>query len=142
LFWSDTLEPWPPAGDRETPGERLPLVPGAVTGPALVARTPSEALAWLEETAAGRDATSQAPRPILLAPAVDPGWLPVFVRVAGVATELGGRLSHAATLLRELRVPSVLNLSGVTTIARNGEQVRLVVPPGEVTRLDGEGGAR
>ena len=74
-------------------------------------------------------------RPILLAPAVDPGWLPVFIRVAGVATELGGRLSHAATLLRELRIPSVLNLPGVTRAAHSGEVIELRVPPGDVRRL-------
>jgi pimeloyl-ACP methyl ester carboxylesterase/phosphohistidine swiveling domain-containing protein len=124
LFWSDTLAPLDHPG-----GGQLPLVPGVVTGPALVARTPSEALALLERLPAGDGA------PVLLAPAVDPGWLPVFVRVAGVATELGGRLSHAAILLRELGIPSVLNLAGVTATARTGERVRLVVPPGRVERV-------
>jgi pyruvate,water dikinase len=71
----------------------------------------------------------------LLAPAVDPGWLPVFVQVAGVAAELGGRLSHAATLLRELRIPSVLNLAGVTRAAVTGDTIELRVPPGEVRRI-------
>jgi pimeloyl-ACP methyl ester carboxylesterase/phosphohistidine swiveling domain-containing protein len=121
LFWSDTLEPLDHPG-----GGQLPLVPGVVMGPALVARTPSEALALLERLPSGIGA------PVLLAPAVDPGWLPVFVRVAGVAAELGGRLSHAAILLRELGIPSVLNLDGVTATARTGEPVRLVVPPGRV----------
>ena len=69
---------------------------------------------------------------VLLAPAVDPGWLPVFVRVGGVAAELGGRLSHAATLLRELAIPSVLNLAGATGSAHTGEHVCLRVPPGSV----------
>lgn len=121
LFWSDTLEPLDHPG-----GGQLPLVSGVVMGLALVARTPSEALALLECLPAGTGA------PVLLAPAVDPGWLPVFVRVAGVAAELGGRLSHAAILLRELGIPSVLNLAGVTATARTGEPVRLVVPPGRV----------
>jgi pyruvate,water dikinase len=121
LFWSDTLAP---LGVRSS--GRLPLVPGIVTGPALVARTPSEALALL----AGLP--PEAGPPVLLAPAVDPGWLPVFVRVGGVAAELGGRLSHAATLLRELGIPSVLNLPGVMQCAETGRRVRLRVPPGVV----------
>jgi pimeloyl-ACP methyl ester carboxylesterase/phosphohistidine swiveling domain-containing protein len=121
LFWSDTLEAL-----GSTPLGRLPLVPGTVTGPALVARTPSEARALLDALPTAGE------RPVLLAPAVDPGWLPVFVRVGGVATELGGRLSHAATLLRELAIPSVLNLPGVMEAARTGERVRLRVPPGSV----------
>jgi rifampicin phosphotransferase len=124
LFWSDTLEPLDHPG-----GGQLPLVPGVVTGPALVVRTPSEALALLEQFPAAAGIL------VLLAPAVDPGWLPVFLRVAGVAAELGGRLSHAATLLRELGIPSVLNLSGVTATARTGELVRLSVPPGRVERV-------
>jgi pyruvate,water dikinase len=121
IFWSDTLAPLGAA-----PSDRLPLVAGAVTGPALVARTPSEALALLAELPASDG------RPVLIAPAVDPGWLPVFVRVGGVATELGGRLSHAATLLRELGIPSVLNLAGAMQCARTGERVCLRVPPGTV----------
>ena len=138
LFWSDTL--LPPAGPAvsamgQRGPRRLPLVAGRVVGPALVARTPSEALslldAWSGETSS---ADKERARPILLAPAVDPGWLPVFLRVGGVATELGGRLSHAATLLRELGIPSVLNLPGVTLAARHGETVELRVPPGEVRR--------
>jgi phosphohistidine swiveling domain-containing protein len=83
-----------------------------------------------------------AGRPILLAPAVDPGWLPVFVQVAGVAAELGGRLSHAATLLRELGIPSVLNAAGATQVAQTGETVELRVPPGEVRRLCGPDAAQ
>src|SRR5436305_1821745 len=120
------MSPIPPAPaplDAAVPA-RLPLVPGAVTGPALVAQTPGEALALLARLSAGSE------RPVLIAPAVDPGWLPVFVRVAGVAAELGGRLSHAATLLRELAIPSVLNLAGATQVARTGERVSLRIPPG------------
>lgn len=121
LFWSDTLTPLGTAPPRV-----LPLVPGTVTGPALVARTPTEALALLA-TLSTHDGA-----PVLIAPAVDPGWLPVFVRVGGVAAELGGRLSHAATLLRELAIPSVLNLPGAMECARTGQRVCLRVPPGSV----------
>jgi phosphohistidine swiveling domain-containing protein len=121
LFWSDTLTPF-----GAVPLGRLPLVPGTVSGPALVARTPAEALALLAALPVAGE------RPILIAPAVDPGWLPVFVRAGGVATELGGRLSHAATLLRELAIPSVLNLAGATASARTGDRVRLRVPPGVI----------
>jgi pimeloyl-ACP methyl ester carboxylesterase/phosphohistidine swiveling domain-containing protein len=141
LFWSDTLEPYAASlsgSGGQAHQQRLPLVAGRVTGPAIVARTPSEALAVLAELAVDRSATGIAVgRPILLAPAVDPGWLPVFIQVAGVAAELGGRLSHAATLLRELGIPSVLNLAGVMSLVRNGETVELQVPPGDVRPLRG-----
>jgi len=118
LFWSDNLE-----AVGSTALEAVVLVAGVVTGQALVARTPQQALnqlKWLKTT------------PILVAPAVDPGWLPVFLKVGGVITELGGRLSHAAILLQELRIPAAFNVSGVSRQVRTGDEIRLEVPPGRL----------
>ena len=44
---------------------------------------------------------------------------------AGVVTELGGALSHAAIVAREFGVPSVVNVAGVTRLLRTGDVVRV-----------------
>lgn len=49
---------------------------------------------------------------VLVAPATDPSWSPLFVRAGAIVLERGGPLSHAAILARELGVPAVLNVPG------------------------------
>lgn len=44
-------------------------------------------------------------------------------RVAGFATEAGGRTSHAAIMARSLAIPAVLGLRDVTEVIDQGEQV-------------------
>lgn len=125
LFWSDSLQ----ALDA-VPTEVVIVRGGVVEGFALVARTPLEALRLLRRV-------PQAP--ILVAPAVGPGWEPVFQKVVGVVTELGGRLSHAALHLGEdaaYQMPVLFNLRGATTRVKTGEPVRMEAPPGRL--LSGE----
>ena len=38
---------------------------------------------------------------ILVAPATDPSWTPLFTLASGVIVEVGGVLSHASTIARE-----------------------------------------
>lgn len=66
---------------------------------------------------------------ILVCPFTDPGWTPVLDRVAGVVTETGGLLSHAAVICREYGIPAVLNISQATDRIRDGE--RIVVDGGQ-----------
>lgn len=66
---------------------------------------------------------------ILICPFTDPGWTPVLDRVAGVVTETGGLLSHAAVICREYGIPAVLNVPGATERIRDGTTV--VVHGGE-----------
>jgi phosphohistidine swiveling domain-containing protein len=47
---------------------------------------------------------------ILVCPFTDPGWTPVLGRVAGIVTETGGLLSHAAVICREYGIPAVLGV--------------------------------
>jgi len=54
-----------------------------------------------------------------------------------VVTDLGGPLSHAAIVMRELGVPAVVNVVDATRILRDGERVRVDGERGEVVRLDG-----
>ena len=95
---------------------------GVVEGPARVLLRPS-AMGELQ------------PGEILVVRTTDVGWTPLFCIAAGVVTELGGPLSHAAVVARELGVPSVVNVDGVTRTVRTGERLRIDGDAGTVERL-------
>lgn len=65
------------------------------------------------------------PGAILVCPYTDPGWTPVLDRVAGVVTETGGLLSHAAVICREYGIPAVLGVPDA--VARVGDGARVVI---------------
>jgi pyruvate,water dikinase len=75
------------------------------------------------------------PGEILVVHTTDVGWTPMFLIAAGVVTELGGPLSHAAVVAREFGVPSVVNVAGVTRAIRTGDQVRVDGDRGVVERV-------
>lgn len=62
---------------------------------------------------------------ILVCPFTDPGWTPVLDRVAGVVTETGGLLSHAAVICREYGIPAVLGVPDATRRIPDGAPVVL-----------------
>jgi pyruvate,water dikinase len=62
---------------------------------------------------------------ILICPFVEPGWTPVVGRVAGLVTEIGGRLSHAAVICRELGIPAVLGVPQAMRRIRAGQRVTI-----------------
>ena len=65
------------------------------------------------------------PGEILVVAAADTGWSPLFLAAAGVVTELGGPLSHAAIILREYAVPAVVNVANATRALQDGEWIRV-----------------
>lgn len=75
------------------------------------------------------------PGEVLVVHTTDVGWTPLFCIAAGVVTELGGGLSHAAVVARELGVPSVVNVDGVTRVLRTGDRVRVDGDRGVVERI-------
>jgi phosphohistidine swiveling domain-containing protein len=75
------------------------------------------------------------PGEVLVVHTTDVGWTPLFCIAVGVVTELGGGLSHAAVVARELGVPSVVNVDGVTRVLRTGDRVRVDGDRGVVERL-------
>ena len=62
---------------------------------------------------------------ILVAPATDPSWTPLFTLASGVIVEVGGVLSHASTIAREYGLPALANVKHATKRLRTGERVRL-----------------
>ena len=75
---------------------------------------------------------------ILVAPATDPSWTPLFTLASGVIVEVGGVLSHASTIAREYGLPAVANVKHATRRLRTGERVRLDAVNGVVHRLQAD----
>ena len=73
---------------------------------------------------------------ILVAPHTDPGWTPLFLRAAGVVTEVGGALSHGAVVAREFGLPAVVNVLGATTLLKTGDMIEVDGNRGEVRKVD------
>ena len=65
------------------------------------------------------------PYDILVASHTDPGWTPLIALAKGVIVEHGGMLSHAAIVTRELGIPSIIGVSGATTILKTGMKARI-----------------
>ena len=72
---------------------------------------------------------------VLVVDALEPSWAVVYSRFTAVVSELGGELSHAAILLREAGVSSVINAPGVFHGLVEGEPLRVDPSRGEVVRL-------
>jgi phosphohistidine swiveling domain-containing protein len=73
---------------------------------------------------------------ILVARAVDAGWIPTFALVGGVVIETGGDLSHGSIVLRELGLPAVTNVRGASHALRTGDHLLLSADDGLVVRLE------
>ncbi|RMG18912.1 MAG: hypothetical protein D6731_00890 [Planctomycetota bacterium] len=96
---------------------------GRAEGTARVARSVEEALS-VERGA------------ILVCPFTDPGWTPVLDRVAGVVTETGGLLSHAAVICREYGIPAVLAVKDATQRIPDGSRIVIDGGQGSVELAD------
>ena len=95
---------------------------GTTTGRARVVTDPS-------------DPSGLEPGDILIAPITDPSWTPLFVPAAGVVVDVGGTMSHAVIVCRELGIPCVVSATGATTRIPDGAQVRVNGDTGTVTIL-------
>ena len=73
---------------------------------------------------------------ILVARHTDPGWIAVFANASGVIAERGSLLSHSAIVAREMGVPCVVALKGVTGWLKTGDLVRLDGGTGRVEKLE------
>lgn len=74
------------------------------------------------------------PGDIVVAEHTDPSWILILPLAAGLVVERGSLLSHAAIVARELGIPAVVSLAGVTRWLRDGETVVLDGSTGVVRR--------
>lgn len=73
---------------------------------------------------------------ILVAARTDPGWIMLFPAAAGLLVEHGSLLSHSAIVARELKLPAIVGLSGVTRWLATGDWVEMDGASGQVRRLE------
>ncbi len=73
------------------------------------------------------------PGDILVCPYTDPAWTPLLRLAAGVVTEIGGVLSHAAIVARERRIPAVLGVAAATARLPEGASITIDGDAGVVT---------
>lgn len=75
------------------------------------------------------------PGEILAAKSTDPGWIVLFSAAAGLLVERGSLLSHSAIVSRELGIPSIVSVEGLTSWLHDGDEVELDGTTGIVRRL-------
>ena len=73
---------------------------------------------------------------ILVALRTDPGWAPLFPVCKGVLVERGSILSHAAILTRELGIPCIVGIAGLTARIHDGDLVEMDPASGTVLRVE------
>jgi len=79
------------------------------------------------------DDVELGPGTILIAPHTDPSWTPLFLGVDAVVVSVGGQMSHAVIVARELGIPCVLNISDATKVIPNGARITVNGADGTVT---------
>ena len=73
---------------------------------------------------------------ILVARYTTPAWTPLFALAAGVVTEVGGSLAHAAIIAREYGIPAVLGVEHLLDRISDGQGVEIDGAGGTVTLLN------
>ncbi|WP_419660270.1 PpsAB: phenylphosphate synthase, subunits alpha + beta [Desulfosarcina variabilis str. Montpellier] len=73
---------------------------------------------------------------ILVAERTDPGWVMLFPAAAGLLVQRGSLLSHSAIVAREMGIPAIVSLAGVTTWLSDGDLVEMDGETGVVNRLE------
>jgi pyruvate,water dikinase len=71
----------------------------------------------------------------LVAERTDPGWILLVPAAAAVVVERGSVLSHSAIVARELGLPAVVSLPGLTTWLQTGDRIVVDGATGVVRRL-------
>ncbi len=77
---------------------------GTASGPARVISDPG-------------DPRGLEPGEVLVCAITDPSWTPLFLSAAAVVCDSGAMQSHAAIVARELGIPAVLSVPGITAVA-------------------------
>ena len=75
------------------------------------------------------------PGDIIICPASNPSWVPVFAIAGGLVTDRGGVLSHAAVVAREFGLPAVVGARDATTLIADGREVEIDGTAGVVRLL-------
>jgi pyruvate,water dikinase len=69
--------------------------------------------------------TEVEPGEVLVARTTDPSWSSIMFVSAALVVDIGGALSHAAVVARELGIPCVVNTGTGSRVLRTGDRVRV-----------------
>jgi pyruvate,water dikinase len=126
VYWMNDHFPEPPAVETDLPPNALKgtgCCPGVVEGVVRVIVDPSDNMELGGE--------------ILVTMRTDPGWIPLYPTISGLLVERGGLLSHSAIVAREMGLPTVVGVQGLTQKLRSGMRIRFNGQTGIVEILDG-----
>jgi phosphoenolpyruvate synthase/pyruvate phosphate dikinase len=65
------------------------------------------------------------PDRVLVAPFTDPSWSSIMFISSALVVDIGGALSHAAVVARELGIPCVVNTRDGSRLLRTGDLIRV-----------------
>jgi len=85
--------------------------PGQITGPVKVLLSPNDDLRLNGE--------------ILVAARTDPGWVPLYPSISGLLIERGSILSHSAIVAREMGIPTIVGIRGLTELVHTDDVVKM-----------------
>ncbi|HEY1973330.1 MAG TPA: PEP-utilizing enzyme [Pseudonocardia sp.] len=76
------------------------------------------------------------PDEVLVAPTTDPSWASIMFVSSALVVDIGGPLSHAAVVARELGVPCVVNTRSGSRVLHTGDRVRVDGGTGRIEILE------
>lgn len=76
---------------------------------------------------------------VLVAPATDPSWAPLFLVAGAVVIDTGSNISHAAVVAREMGIPAVVAARDASRRLRTGQRLRVDGKAGIVEVVDDGG---
>ena len=88
----------------------VPCSPGEVKGTAKIVLSPQDANLNGE---------------IMVTKRTDPGWVPLFPSVNGIVIERGSVLSHSAVVAREMGIPTIVGLRGITNKIKDNDTIQI-----------------
>ncbi|KPA16320.1 pyruvate, water dikinase, partial [Candidatus Magnetomorum sp. HK-1] len=98
----------------------VPCSPGEVEGIAKIVLSPQDANLNGE---------------IMITKRTDPGWVPLFPSVSGIVIERGSVLSHSAVVAREMGIPTIVGLRGITDKIKDNDTVQVNGATGIIRKL-------
>lgn len=130
MLWgitTDRVQGWLKGVDAAS-GDRISEISGFASSAGVV-EGPARVLKLL------KDIVDIQPGEILVCASTNPSWAPIFTKIKGAVTDIGGLTSHAAIVCREYGVPSVTGTGIATTTIKTGDMIRVDGDTGEVTLL-------
>jgi pyruvate,water dikinase len=109
-----------PEGDFDLYG--LPCCPGTIEGVVKVVKDPRDDMTLNGE--------------ILVTSRTDPGWVPLYPSISGLLVERGSLLSHSAIVAREMGLPAIVGIDGLTKKLKSGMKIRMDGKTGTIKILE------